>query len=80
MFHFSSCIIKILLEPIFEPKHQSTSKDFNQIGEKIVEEGDQNYDFCLDCDLSSRLWKNNTRRIVCQNRRIFKLQKSIIYK
>jgi len=35
-FNFSSYLMKKLLKTFFKPPHQSTSKDFNQIGTKLM--------------------------------------------
>ena len=46
-FHFFQLRIKKLIETIFRPQHQNTSKDFNQIGEKFGEKNWSEFRFCF---------------------------------
>ena len=41
------------MKTILRPPHQRTSKDVNQIEEKIGEKFDKDFGFGLHCDLSS---------------------------
>ena len=59
-FYFSSCVIKKSPRTFFRPPHKSTSKEFNETGEKFGGRFCQKHGFGSACDLSSRFRKYNT--------------------
>ena len=55
---YGSCIIKNLMKSIFRPQHQSTSKDFNQIGKKFGEKFNHRFGFGFGLSSGCYKYKN----------------------